>query len=200
MRAWIGLRHAGIEFDEIVIPLDANDTRERILAHSPTGLVPLLKDGGVTVWESLAILEYVAEKHPEKHLWPEDDVARAHARSISQEMHAGFGALRQACPMNCRRRYESFDLSREVEADVARIQAIWSECRASSAEGGDFLFGHFTIADAMFAPVASRFMTYGITLDAASRAYVDALVAHPPMHEWCEAAALEPVIEMYEFD
>lgn len=199
MRAWIGLRHAGIEFDEIAIPLDASDTRERILAHSAAGLVPVLKDGGVTVWDSLAILEYVAENHPEKHLWPEDAAARAHARSISQEMHAGFGALRQACPMNCRRRFESFDLSPEVEADIARIQAIWAECRERYAEGGDFLFGHFTNADAMFAPVASRFMTYGVTLDATSRAYVDTLVAHPPMHEWCEAAALEPVIEKYEF-
>ena len=199
MRAWIGLRHAGVEFDEVVIPLQANDTRERILAHSPSGLVPLLKDGGVTIWDSLAILEYAAERHPEKHLWPEDEAARAHARSISQEMHAGFGALRQACPMNCRRRYESFDLSRDVETDVARIQTIWAECRERYAEGGDFLFGHFTNADAMFAPIASRFMTYGVTLDATSRAYVDALVAHPPMHEWCEAATSEPVIEKYEF-
>lgn len=200
MRAWIGLRHAGADFDEIVIPLDANDTRERILAHSPAGLVPILKDSGVSVWESLAILEYAAERHPEKHLWPEDEGVRAHARSISQEMHASFGALRQACPMNCRRRYESFELSREVEADIARIQEIWVECRERYADGGDFLFGHFTNADAMFAPIASRFMTYGVTLDATCRAYVDALVAHPPMREWCDAAALEPVIEKYEFD
>jgi glutathione S-transferase len=115
-------------------------------------------------------------------------------------MHAGFSALRQAWPMNCRRRYESFDLSREVENDVARIQSIWTECRDRYADGGDFLFGHFSNADAMFAPIASRFLTYGVTLDATCRAYVDTLVAHPPMHEWCEAAALEPVIEKYEFD
>ncbi len=132
-------------------------------------------------------------------MWPADELARAHARSVSQEMHAGFPALRQALPMNCRRRYESYEVPREAEADIARVQAIWSDCRERYGADGDFLFGPFGNADAMFAPVASRFMTYGVTLEAASRAYVDALVAQPAVHEWCEAAAEEPVIEKYEF-
>ena len=199
MRAWLALRHAGADFDEVVIPLDTPDAKERILAHSPAGLVPILKDGNLRVWESMAILEVVAERSPEKPFWPADESARAHARSVSQEMHAGFRALRQALPMNCRRRYESFEITREAEADIARVQAIWSECRERHAADGDFLFGPFGNADAMFAPVASRFMTYGVTLDAVSRAYVDALVSQPAVHEWCEAAAEERVIEKYEF-
>ena len=199
LRAWIGARHAGIDFDEVVIPLDQTATRGRILSYSPAGLVPILKDGGATIWESLAILEYLAEVAPEKNLWPADAAARAHARTVSAGMHAGFMALRQACPMNCRKRYEAFDMTPEARADTDRIANLWQDCRERFGRGGDFLFGGFTNADAMFAPVVSRFVTYGVPLDPVNQAYVDAVMALPSMHEWYAAAASEPVIDKHEF-
>ena len=198
LRAWIGARATGIEFDEVVVPLDTATTRESLLSHSPAGLVPVLKDGAITIWESLAILEYLAEAAPEKHLWPADVPARAHARTVSLEMHAGFMALRQACPMNCRKRCETFELTAETRADVERISALWRDCRTRFGGGGEFLFGAFTNADAMYAPVVSRFVTYGVALDPPNQAYADAVMALPAMQDWISAGAAEPVIDKYE--
>ena len=199
LRPWIAARHAGIDFDEVLIPLDEGAaTRESILSHSPGGLVPILKDAGITIWESLAILEYLAEAVPEKNLWPADMAARAHARIVSAEMHAGFTALRRWCPMNCRKRYDAFELNSETLAETVRIAALWRDCRERFGGGGDLLFGDFTNADAMYAPVVSRFVTYGVALDPNAQAYVDAVMALPAMQEWYAAGASEPVIDKYE--
>ena len=163
--------------------------RTRLLARSPGGKVPILQDGAVTVWESLAILEYVAETHPE--LWPRDAAARAHARAIASEMHAGFVPLRRQCPMNMQRPVETRNLTSEAAADVRRIDAMWSDCRARFGAGGPFLFGQFTAADAMYAPVVSRFHTYAVEVGAASTAYMGAVMALPAWQEWYAAALKE---------
>ncbi len=192
LRAWIALAATGAEFDEIRIPLDRPDTRARILEHSPAGKVPVLRDGALMVWESLAVCEYLAERFPDAGLWPDDDDARAHARAVACEMHAGFAALRQGMPMNCRAALPGKGHSPEVDADIARIAAIWRNCRENFGAGGDFLFGRFGVADAMFAPVASRLTTYGVELVTVGQAYVDAVMALPAMQAWHEAARAEP--------
>ncbi len=192
LRAWIALAATGAEFDEIRIPLDRPDTRARILEHSPAGKVPVLRDGALVVWESLAICEYLAERFPDAGLWPDGDGARAHARAVACEMHAGFAALRNGMPMNCRAALPGKGHSPEVDADIARIAKIWRDCRENFGAGGGFLFGRFTVADAMFAPVASRFTTYAVDLDPVSQAYVDAVLALPAMQAWYEAARAEP--------
>src|SRR4029077_10074924 len=162
-----------------VIPIYYPGSREKFLARSPAGKVPILEDGAVTVWESLAILEYVAEKFPDAALWPRDAAARAHARTIASEMHAGFVPLRRQCPMNMWRPVKKLELSAETAANVVRIDAMWSDCRARFGAGGPFLFGQFTVADAMYAPVVSRFHTYGIDMGSVSAAYMKAVVALP---------------------
>ena len=192
LRGWIALKATGAEFDEIRIPLDTPDSRAGILEHSPAGKVPVLRDGALVVWESLAICEYLAEHFPAAGLWPDDDAARVHARVVACEMHAGFAALRKAMPMNCRAALPGKGGSPAADADIARIAAIWRECRDKFGAGGDFLFGRFGVADAMFAPVASRFTTYAVDLDPVSRAYVDAVLALPAMEAWYEAARAEP--------
>jgi glutathione S-transferase len=192
LRPWIALKVAGIAFDETVIPLYEAGSRERILAFSPTGKVPVLMDGNVHIWESLSILEYLAERFPAARLWPEDRAARAHARSISNEMHAGFVALRRHCPMNMWRPAKSYALTPEAAADVARIEALWTDCRHRFGAAGPFLYGHFTAADAMYAPIVSRFHTYGVEVGAAARAYMDAVMALPAWNEWRAAALREP--------
>lgn len=198
LRGWIALRHTGAEFDEVVIPLRKPTTRAEILAHSPAGKVPILHDGDVTVWESLAVCEYLAEKFPTAKLWPEDAVARAYARSVSAEMHGGFPSLRSDMPMNCRAHLPGRGATLAALTDVARVESIWNECRSRHGVGGDFLFGHFTVADAMYAPVASRFATYEPELGATARAYVEAVHALPAMREWVDAARAEPerLVEM----
>ena len=188
-RPWIALKVAGIPFEETVIPIHYPGSKEKFLARSPGGKVPILQDGAVTVWESLAILEYVAETHPE--LWPRDAVARAHARAIASEMHAGFVPLRRQCPMNMWRPVKKLELSAETAANVSRIDAMWSDCRARFGAGGPFLFGQFTAADAMYAPVVSRFHTYAVEVGAASAAYMQAVVALPAWQEWYAAALKE---------
>jgi glutathione S-transferase len=204
MRPWIGLRAAGIAFDEEVVPLFIDDSKARIHAHSPAGKVPILIDGQgdreVRVWESLAILEYAAEKFRDAHLWPSDTKARAHARAISTEMHAGFAALRNECQMNMwRPPSKRAALSADAEANIARIQALWTEARERFGAGGPFLFGKFTAADAMYAPVVSRFETYAIDVSAPVRAYMDAMIALPAWQDWRRAALAEPwVIAAYE--
>jgi glutathione S-transferase len=183
---------AGIPFDEVRIPLYVSGAKDAILRHSPAGKVPILRDGAVTVWESLAICEYAAELAPGAGLWPAEPAARAHARAISAEMHAGFFALRGSMPMNLRAEGARIPIEPAVRADVDRVVAIWQECRARFGAGGPFLFGAFGNADAMFAPVVTRFHSYGVVLPAAAQAYVDAVRALPAMQEWAAAGVAEP--------
>lgn len=191
-RPWIAMKVAGIAFDEVVISLDAADFKARLLKVSGTGKVPTLLDGDVQVWESLAILEYLAEKFPAAKLWPADPAARAHARAISSEMHAGFLPLRRACPMNMWRPVKKRDLDNDVLANVRRIDAMWTDCRSRFGAGGPFLFGSFGAADAMYAPVEARFHTYAIDVGAEARAYMEAVMALPSWSEWTAAARQEP--------
>ena len=184
------MKVANIPFEETVISLNAADFKSRLLAISGTGKVPTLVDGDVKVWESLAILEYLADKFPAAGLWPADAKARAHARVVSNEMHAGFVPLRKHCPMNFWRPVKRRDLPADVAANAQRIDAMWSECRGRFGKGGPFLFGAFTAADAMYAPVVSRFVTYAVDVSPASRAYMDAMTALPAWGEW-KAAALK---------
>jgi glutathione S-transferase len=195
-RPWIAMKATGIAFDERVISLNDPEFKQAIAAVSKNGKVPAIDDGGVHVWESLAILEYLAEKFPRAGLWPADPSARAHARAIAAEMHGGFVALRSECPMNFWRPVKRRDLSAEARADVARIDAMWSECRARY--GGPFLFGAFGAADAMYAPVVSRFHTYAVEVGERSRAYMDAVMGLPAWREWKEAAVKEPWILPYD--
>lgn len=195
LRPWIAMRHAGIPFEEELYALYEPGSREKIMKYSPTGTVPCLVDGDVTVWESLAILDYVADKFPDKKLWPGDMNARGFARAISSEMHAGFGPLRQHCSMNMRRdRNKPRELTEPVKANVQRIDAIWSECRSRFGAGGPFLFGAFSNADAMYAPVVSRFASYSIQVSPAARGYMDAVMALPAWKEWEDAARIEPMV------
>jgi glutathione S-transferase len=201
MRPWIGLRAAGIPFEEEVISLYVEGSKERITERPPAGKVPILIDGDVKVWESLAILEYAAEKFPAANLWPADAAARAHARAISAEMHAGFQALRNECGMNMWRPPGRRELSADAKANVARIQALWLEARRRFGVGGPFLFGSFTAADAMYAPVVSRFETYAIDVSAPVKAYMQAMIALPAWQEWRRAALSETwVIPSFEYD
>jgi glutathione S-transferase len=200
-RPWIAMKVAGIAFDEEVISLNAEDFKPRVSKHSGTGKVPVLIDGPVQVWESLAILEYLAEKFPAAKLWPQDTAARAHARAISSEMHAGYLPLRRAAPMNMWRPVKRLELNADVAANVARIDAMWTDCRNRFGSGGPFLFGAFTAADAMYAPVVSRFLTYGISVSNSTRAYMTAMMALPAWGEWLSAALKEPwVLQEDEID
>ena len=195
LRAWLAAREGGFNFGEIDIPLFRPDSRERILSHSPSGKVPCLNDNGVLVWDSLAIGEYLAEKQPA--LLPADPVARATARAVSAEMHAGFRDLRTHMPMNIRKDYRGFGRSPDVDEDIARIIAIWNDCRARFGAGGPYLFGHFTLADAAFAPVCFRCKTYGLEVNGAAGDYLATMLANKHMQEW-EAAAraeTEPIPE-----
>lgn len=193
MRAWLVLAHTGAPFEEIMVRLGEPDTRQKILPHSPSGRVPALKDGATVIWDSLAIAEYLHERFPVAQLWPGDPAQRARARSICCEMHSSFTALRSALPMNIRRSSPHVAKTPEVMADVERITQIWREELARS--GGPFLFGRFTIADAFFAPVASRFRTYAVPVDDAARRYVEHVLGLPISQKWIEAARTEPWVE-----
>jgi glutathione S-transferase len=192
LRPWIALKVAGIAFDEEVISLDAKDFKARVSKVSGTGKVPALTDGNTHVWESLAILEYLAEKYPSARLWPADPAGRALARAIASEMHAGFVPLRRHLPMNMRRPVMPRQLTPEAQANVRRIEAIWTDCRTRYGTDGTFLFGSFSAADAMYAPVVSRFHTYAVEVGAVARAYMDAVMALPAWGEWRAAALAEP--------
>jgi glutathione S-transferase len=192
MRPWIAMKVAGIPFEEEVISLDARDFKPRVTRVSGTGKVPALADGDVQVWESLAILEYLAEKFPDARLWPSDPSARAHARAIAAEMHAGFVPLRRHLPMNMWRPVQKRDLTAEVQSNVQRIEAMWADCRTRFGAGGAFFFGRFGAADAMYAPVVARFHTYAVELGTVARAYADAVMALPAWAEWRAAALKEP--------
>ena len=189
LRAWLAAREGGFNFGEIDIPLFRPDSRECILSHSPSGKVPCLNDNGVLVWDSLAIGEYLAEKQPA--LLPADPVARATARAVSAEMHAGFRDLRTHMPMNIRKDYRGFGRSPDVDEDIARIIAIWNDCRARFGAGGPYLFGHFTLADAAFAPVCFRCKTYGLEMNGAAGDYLATMLANKHMQEWEAAARAE---------
>ena len=192
LRPWVYLAHHGIRFEERRIPLYVPGSHEALLEHAPTGLAPSLQDGDVRVWESIAILEYLAERFPATCGWPSDASARARARAISAEMHAGFRKLRQALPMNCRRVVPARDWPAEVQADIDRVAAIWTGClEAQGTDAGSFLFGAFGVADAMFAPVAFRFRTYSVALPPKARAYCGALLALPAMQSWLAGAVAE---------
>jgi glutathione S-transferase len=192
LRPWIAMEAAGVPFTDAVIPFDFPAGNPKFKAISPTGRVPVLHHGDVRVWESLAIIEYVAELFPDKGIWPKDAGARAEARAISMEMLSGFRALRNACPMNIRREPRAIALPDGVTDDVARIETIWKEALARS--GGPFLFGAFSAADAMYAPVVNRFETYRLTQDDAVLAYIARVKAHPAWQKWQAAALAEPWI------
>ena len=199
LRPWILLKHFNIPFDEVVIPMDQPDTRANMLKYAPNGKCPSLQDGRIAVWESLAIIEYVAEAYPEKPIWPRAKAARAHARSLANEMHAGFQALRQACPTNFRRKPRPIALSDEVQADIARIENAWARARATFGRSGPFLFGKFSAADAMFAPVVNRFHAYDAPVAETTRAYMEAMMALPAWRAWIADAEAEPWrIDRYE--
>jgi len=196
LRPWIALKACGIPFAEERVRLRQPDSKVEILRNSPSGKIPALKTKSGIVWDSLAILEYLAERHPEHRLWPESVEERAAARSISAEMHSGFIALRNDMPMDLLARVAFPWVSEALDADIRRIVAIWKDARARFGHGGPFLLGAFTNADAMFAPVATRFRTYGVDLarfgdDGAAAAYAEALLAMPEMAEWTEGAVAE---------
>lgn len=197
LRPWLAMKQAGIAFDEVVIALRQPATKSSIGKVSPSGKVPCLVDGPLQVWDSLAICEYIADCHPEAGLWPADRAARAFGRAISAEMHAGFASLRQSLPMDFSSTLQAPEIGPELEADIVRIVAIWSEARRRFGGGGPFLLGRFTIADAMYAPVCSRFTTYRIDLASfgdtgAAEAYRANMMALPAMQAWGADAATSP--------
>ena len=191
LRAWLMLAESGIDFEEQRICLDTPEFAAQVRAFSAAAKVPVLMLDEHPVWDTLAIAETLAERWPEKGLWPEDPVARAHARSISAEMHAGFLALRDAMPMNCRAMGRKVTLADDLTADIDRIFAIWSDCQQRYAADGDWLFGRFCIADAMFAPVVLRLRTYGINLPASAAAYPARLLESHALQNWLAAAESE---------
>ncbi len=199
LRPWLAMKHFGLEFTEVRIPLYIPGASEQIRRYSPAGKVPVLQHGTVTVWESLAILEYLAEIFPEHQWWPEDRTARAIARAVSAEMHASFQSLREQMPMNCRARFPGKGILDGVQQDIDRITTIWRTYRQQYGHKGDGLFGPFTIADAMFAPVVLRFRTYGVELDAVCQTYAEFVLALPAMQTWLQVAELEPeTLPQYE--
>lgn len=184
LRAWLMLKHAGVPFDTVEIELDQPDTKDKILKFSPSGKVPLLKHHDLSIWDTLAIGEYLAEIFPHRHLWPADRNQRAMARSLSAEMHSGFQALRQHLPMNIKARVANHVIPADAAQDIERIIQIWQNFRALHHTQGKFLFGHFTIADVMFAPVATRFVTYQVNLPSIAEDYVNTIIEMPFMQEW----------------
>lgn len=204
LRGWLAVKLAGLEFEEIVIPLDRPETQPAIRRVSPSGWLPVLTHGGLAIWDSLAIAEYVADLAPDAKMWPDALAARAVARAVSAEMHSGFPNLRREMPMNIRASYPGRGMTTDVRAEIERIVGLWRDCRkrfaGAAAKDDGFLFGAPSVADCMYAPVVTRFLTYGVTLDADAKAYVDTMMKWAPMAAWCEAARHEPwLIEKYEF-
>jgi glutathione S-transferase len=190
LRGWLLARFAGLEFDEVVVPPDDAAARAEILLLSPSILVPCLRHQGVTVWDTLAIAEYLSEIKPKAGLLPADRAARAHCRAICGEMHSGFAAMRAALPMNLKGHFPGFKVWSRAQADIDRIVQIWSECL--TAYGGPYLFGERSMADAMYAPVVTRFLTYSVALDDVSKRYCERILTLPEMQQWIAAAAEEP--------
>ncbi|QIB32336.1 glutathione S-transferase family protein [Ancylobacter pratisalsi] len=201
LRPWLAMTAFHIPFEEIMVPLDTPEFKARVREHSPAGRVPVLIDGEAVVWESIAILEHLAERFPDKAIWPSAAAARAHARSVATEMHGGFGALRREAPMNLWRPVEPRAFPEDTLKDVRALQRRWNEARERFGAGGDFLYGAFSAADAMYAPVATRLRTYAIEVDAVCSAYVEAVHAHPAFIAWKEAALQEThIVEADEVD
>jgi glutathione S-transferase len=190
-RPFILMRHFGIAFSEVVIPLGHETTRADILRYSPSARCPALRDGELVVWDSLAIIEYLAERVPDLPVWPRESRARAMARSLSAEMHSGFAALRNHLPMNMRRAPKRREIPPEAQADIERIEAAWADARRSFAGPGDFLFGDFCAADAMFAPVVNRLHIYDVVVAPSTRAYMDHVMALPAYRDWQRGAEAE---------
>jgi glutathione S-transferase len=189
LRAWLLMKHVGVEFEEIVIPLDTTMTREQIDQYGPSGRVPVLRDGALTIWDSLAICEYVAEICGKG--WPQARAARAVARSVCAEMHSGFTTLRSLWPMNARARNRRTAVTAALEADVERIDEIWNECHSRFGAGGPWLFGEYSVADAMYAPVVLRFNTYGARISQTARWYMASVLEDGALQEWLQAAKHE---------
>ena len=197
MRAWLALKHLGVDFDEVRISLYEDGHKEKILGYSPSGKVPVYIEDGNAIWDSLSILEYLAERYPS--LWPADPRARALARSVSSEMHSGFTAIRGSIFFNARARGRWVELKAGAVEEVERVLEIWETCRSAYGKGGPWLFGEFTAADAMYAPVALRFNTYGIEPGGRPKAYVDTVLSDGYVREWISAGeAEEEVIEEFE--
>ncbi len=201
LRPWLYLKHFNIPFDEVRIPLYAEGFKDKVLQHSPSGKVPALKHGNINVWESLAIMEYLAETHPSLKSWPDHPSAKAFARSVSAEMHSGFFALREYLPMNCRKLITNFTPPENALVDIKRVKQIWTECRETYGKQGPWLFGDFTIADCMYAPVVMRFHTYSVELSPLLSDYMQTVKNHTAMMEWIAASKAETeVISSVEFD
>lgn len=194
MRPWLALRQAAIPFAEIQLKFNSEQWEKDIARLSPSRKVPVLWIDGQPVWDSLAILETIAELFPEKNLLPRQPRARQVARSIMAEMHSGFRALRSKMPMNIRGSYPGKGLTPDVQKDIDRIVALWIECRETFGENGALLFGHFTVADAMYAPVVARFMTYAVSLPTTAQAYCEAVQSLSSVQEWSVAARAEPEV------
>ena len=188
LRAALVMELTGAPYEQVLVRLDQADTRTRILEHSPTGKVPLLKTAAGPIWDSLAIAEYLAETFPEAHLWPCGEYARALARSVCAEMHSGFVALRTHLPMDLRRDQALAIVPDDAQLDIQRICSLWAECRSSFGQDGPFLFGHASIADAFYAPVASRLRSYRVELPDVAAAYVETIYQWPAFQRWLQAA------------
>jgi glutathione S-transferase len=191
LRPWLVLEEAAADFIETRVPLYVHGYKEELLKYAPSGKVPILKHGAVTVWDSLAICEYLAELFPQAQLWPADAGVRAYARSVSAEMHSGFGAIRSTMPFNCRAKGRHVNITPEIQKEIDRVQSLWGDCRAQYGRGGPWLFGRFSIADAMYIPVASRFITYSVPLGVVAQSYADAALDHPAVRKWIAAAKQE---------
>lgn len=196
LRPWLLLKQARIPFEEISLRLRRPDSAAQIRKYSPSGKVPVLLTDEGLVWDSLGIAEYAAECFPDRKLWPDDRYARAVARSVSAEMHSGFAGLRSDMAMACVETITTSPVSDGTLADIVRIQEIWRECRQTFGGKGDFLFGHFTIADAMYAPVVTRFLTYGVKLGDLSQRYCDTIMALDAMQEWIAGARAEEALKV----
>lgn len=192
LRVWFLLKHLRLEFAEIRLPLATQEFHSSIRDYSPTDKVPVLQDGSIVIWDSLAICEYLADKYPKRSLWPDSRSARAYARSVCAEMHSGFADLRQQLPMNCRAKNRQVEFSNNVIRDIARVQAIWNTCRSRWDHLGPWLLGRFSIADAVFIPMASRFCTYGVQLGMAEQAWADMVLGTEAYQSWLQDAIDEP--------
>ncbi|MGK0296916.1 MAG: glutathione S-transferase [Gammaproteobacteria bacterium] len=199
LRPWLLLKVFDIPFEEIRIPLYLPGWKEKLMTYSPVCKVPVLKHNDVTCWDSLAICEYLADHYPNFDLWPNDVVSKAHARSISNEMHSGFFEIRNLLPMNCRLRTKYGQITPELQEDIRRIEEIWSDCRTRYGSDSDYLFGSFSIADAMYAPVVLRFSSYGIDVGDSSREYMEHILGLDAIKEWMKDASEEKeIIKSYE--
>jgi glutathione S-transferase len=197
LRPWIVMKQAKLKFDEQFVALQQPNTKANILKYSPSGKVPFLRHGKIEVWESLAICEYLNEAFPKAGLWPRDKAARAQARAVSNEMHGGFSDLRSYLPMDVSRKIDEPARAQAVKGEIDRIAGLWVQCRRKYGKGGPFLFGKFSIADGMFAPVVTRFSTYGVKLPPVAAAYVKTMMGLPAMKEWIAAAKEEPWVIIY---